>query len=94
LGGASGSTLFVPLGGIIGVCPFGVDGWNLPREAGSEVTIAANVMPVAAWDAANARYSAESSGRKIPGGKYRLVTGWDYSGAGSGYGMVLLCHVQ
>lgn len=94
LGGASGSTLFVPLGGIIGVCPFGVDGWNLPREAGSEVTIAANVMPVAAWDAANARYSAESSGRKIPGGKYRLVTGWDYSGAGSGYGLVLLCHVQ
>lgn len=94
LGGASGSTLFVPLGGIIGVCPFGVDGWNLPREAGSEVTIAANAMPVAAWDAANARYSAESSGRKIPAGKYRLVTGWDYSGAGSGYGLVLLCHVQ
>ena len=94
LGGASGSTLFVPLGGIIGVVPFGIDGWNLPREAGSEVTIAANVMPVAAWDAANARYSAESSGRKIPAGKYRLVTGWDYSGAGSGYGLVLLCHVQ
>ena len=94
LGGAGGSTLFVPLGGIIGVCPFGVDGWNLPREAGSEVTIAANAMPVAAWDAANARYSAESSGRKIPAGKYRLVTGWDYSGAGSGYGIVLLCHVQ
>ena len=94
LGGASGSTLFVPIGGIIGVCPFGVAGWNLPREAGSEVTIAANVMPVAAWDAANSRYSAESSGRKIPAGKYRLVTGWDYSGAGSGYGLVLLCHVQ
>lgn len=94
LAGASGSTLFVPLGGIIGVCPFGIDGWNLPREAGSEVTIAANTMPVAAWDAANARYSAESSGRKIPAGKYRLVTGWDYSGAGSGYGLVLLCHVQ
>lgn len=88
------SALQVPIGGIIGVCPFGVDGWNLPREAGSEVTIAANVMPVAAWDAANARYSAESSGRKIPAGKYRLVTGWDYSGAGSGYGFVLLCHVQ
>lgn len=94
IGGASGSTLFVPLGGIIGVCPFGVTGWNLPREAGSEVTIAANVMPVAAWDAANARYSAESSGRKIPAGKYRIVTGWDYSGAGSGYGLVLLCRVQ
>ena len=94
LGGASGSTLFVPIGGIIGVCPFGVDGWNLPREAGSEGTIAANVMPVAAWDAANSRYSAESSGRKIPAGKYRLVTGWDYSGAGSGYGLVLLCRVQ
>ena len=94
LGGASGSTLFVPLGGIIGVAPFGIDGWNLPREAGSEVTIAADTMPVAAWDAANSRYSAESSGRKIPAGKYRLVTGWDYSGAGSGYGLVLLCHVQ
>lgn len=88
------NALQVPIGGIIGVCPFGVDGWNLPREAGSEVTIAANTMPVAAWDAANARYSAESSGRKIPAGKYRLVTGWDYSGAGSGYGLVLLCHVQ
>lgn len=94
LGGSGGSTLFVPLGGIIGVAPFGVDGWNLPREAGSEVMIAANKMPVAAWDAANARYSAESSGKKIPAGKYRLVTGWDYSGAGSGYGLVLLCHVQ
>lgn len=94
LGGSGGSTLFVPLGGIIGVAPFGVDGWSLPREAGSEVTIAANKMPVAAWDAANARYSAESSGKKIPAGKYRLVTGWDYSGAGSGYGLVLLCHVQ
>ena len=88
------NALQVPLGGIIGVCPFGVTGWNLPREAGSEVTIAANTMPVAAWDAANSRYSAESSGRKIPAGKYRLVTGWDYSGAGSGYGLVLLCHVQ
>jgi len=88
------SALQVPIGGIIGVCPFGVDGWNLPREAGSEVTIAANAMPVAAWDAANSRHTAESSGRKIPAGKYRLVTGWDYSGAGSGYGLVLLCRVQ
>lgn len=90
----SSSALQVPIGGIIGVCPFGVDGWDLPREAGSEVTIAANTMPVAAWDAANSRHSAESSGRKIPAGKYCLVTGWDYSGAGSGYGLVLLCRVD
>lgn len=94
LGGASGSTLFVPPGGIIGVCPSGVSGWAQDVPAGTEVTITAGLMPAAAWDCANARWDACPSGRTIPAGKYRLVTGWDYSSSGSTYGLVLLCHVQ
>ena len=94
LGGASGSTLFVPLGGIIGVCPSGVSGWAQDVPAGTEVTITAGLMPAAAWDCANARWDACPSGRTIPAGKYRLVTGWDYSSSGSTYGLVLLCRVQ
>lgn len=94
LGGASGLTLFVPLGGIIGVCPSGVSGWAQDVPAGTEVTITAGLMPAAAWDCANARWDACPSGRTIPAGKYRLVTGWDYSSSGSTYGLVLLCHVQ
>ena len=94
LGGASGSTRFVPIGGIIGVCPSGVSGWAQDVPAGTEVTITAGLMPAAAWDCANARWGACPSGRTIPAGKYRLVTGWDYSSSGSTYGLVLLCRVQ
>lgn len=87
------SALDVPIGGIIGVCPSGVSGWAQDVPAGTEVTITAGLMPAAAWDCANARWDACPSGRTIPKGKYRLVTGWDYDSSNT-YGLVLLCHVS
>lgn len=87
------NALEVPIGGIIGVCPSGVSGWAQDVPAGTEVTITAGLMPAAAWDCANARWDACPSGRTIPKGKYRLVTGWDYDSSNT-YGLVLLCHVS
>lgn len=87
------NALNVPLGGIIGVCPSGVSGWAQDVPAGTEVTITAGLMPAAAWDCANARWGACPSGRTIPKGKYRLVTGWDYDSSNT-YGLVLLCHLD
>lgn len=87
------NALDVPIGGIIGACPSGVSGWAQDVPAGTEVTITAGLMPAAAWDCANARWDACPSGRTIPKGKYRLVTGWDYDSSNT-YGLVLLCHVS
>lgn len=88
------SVLEVPIGGIIGACPQGVSGWGLARNVGETVTLAANEMPAAAWDGTNSRWGADSTGRTLPAGRYRLVTGWDYTGAGSAYSLVLLCRVE